>query len=183
MNLIENQNLPINWKEIAIQSKNDNTINKELSYVKSNWPKKIDSELKRYYLCRRELSNENGCLVRKYRVVIPQSMRKYVLQQIYSNYMSIVKMKYIARSYVWWPGLDKELENITNKCKECCTYRILRHKSELQSRSWPDQPWTRFYLDFFDPILNNMYFMVVIDAMSKWIECFRMNITSTATIN
>ncbi|KAK9736331.1 Integrase zinc binding domain [Popillia japonica] len=33
------------------------------------------------------------------------------------NYESIVKTKALARSFVWWPNLDKELENIIKSCQ------------------------------------------------------------------
>jgi len=28
-------------------------------------------------------------------------------------------MKALARSYFWWPGLDRDIEEITKTCKEC----------------------------------------------------------------
>ena len=40
-------------------------------------------------------------------------------------------------------------------------------KAPLHSWEWPNQPWSRLYLDFAGPFLGHMY-LVLVDAYSKW---------------
>lgn len=46
-----------------------------------------------------------------------------------------------------------------------------------------EKAWTRIHIDFLSP-LYNFYYFVLIDATSKWIECFAVkNITSYVAID
>lgn len=45
-----------------------------------------------------------------HRVVNPESCRAQVLEIMHEPHMGIVKSKALARSYVWWPGVDEAVE-------------------------------------------------------------------------
>lgn len=50
------------------------------------------------------------------RVIVPPKLRQQVLEELHTGHLGVVKMKAMARSYVWWPGLDAQIEE---KCKTC----------------------------------------------------------------
>ena len=50
------------------------------------------------------------------RVIIPPSLRNRLLHE---EHPGIVAMKAIARSYIWWPNLNAEIE-LTGKTYEVC---------------------------------------------------------------
>ncbi|CAH8540722.1 unnamed protein product, partial [Schistosoma mattheei] len=55
-------------------------------------------------------------------------------------------------------------------------------KAELQSWPSPEEPWSRIHVDFAGPF-QGTYFLVCVDAYSKWPEIFPINqITSQQTI-
>ncbi|CAK1591364.1 unnamed protein product [Parnassius mnemosyne] len=91
-------------------------------------------------------------------------------------------MKEIARSYFWWPDMDKEIEIITKNCIIC----LQNHKNPEKTKLtvWPQPPtvWHRIHADFLGPLYSKM-FLVIIDAYSKWPEAYIMNkITAQKTI-
>ena len=81
-----------------------------------------------------ELSVENDCILWGVRVV-PTKLRKKVLEELHHGHPGIVRMKALARSYVWWPELDKEVEECPKACSACQTNK--HAPAEV-----PLHPWT-----------------------------------------
>lgn len=52
-------------------------------------------------------------------MVISCILRPLVLQQLHSTHMGIVKTKGFARSYVWWPRIDNDVEALCRECETC----------------------------------------------------------------
>lgn len=114
--------------------------------------------------------------------MIPYRYRAAVLKEIHEAHMGIVKMKALARSYVWWPCIDKDIELLAKQCKTCAKFSDLSPKTPLTVWNWPKDVWTRLHADFFGPCCGSNFF-VIEDATSKWIECFEVkNMTSCTTI-
>ena len=49
-------------------------------------------------------------------MVIPPKLRNCVLQELHFSHLGMVKMKTLARNYVWWPDIDKEIEKLAKSC-------------------------------------------------------------------
>ncbi|CAI6355727.1 unnamed protein product [Macrosiphum euphorbiae] len=82
-------------------------------------------------------------------------------------------MKAVARSYFWWPGLDKEIESYVKSCEVCVSCQA----SPVVDRQakWAEAvgPLDRVHLDFL--YLNNKNYLVWIDAFTKWPEVIEMS--------
>lgn len=55
-----------------------------------------------------ELSVHSGCLLWGRGAVILLSLQAKMLQQLHAGNSGIVNVKESARSYFWWPGMDKQ---------------------------------------------------------------------------
>ena len=89
-------------------------------------------------------------------------------------------MKSLARSYVWWPSLDRDLQALVQSCEVCQVNQKAPTGALLHSWEWPDQPWKRIHIDYAGSFMGRM-FPVVVNAHSKWIECHIMASTTTAS--
>ena len=96
---------------------------------------------------------------------------------LHEGHMGIVKVKQLARSYVWWPCIDNEIEELTKRCKSCQQDQRMPTSAPLHPWIWPSQPWARVHLDFAGPFMNRN-FLIAVDAFSKWPEIIEMTSTT-----
>ena len=86
-----------------------------------------------------------------------------------------------SRSYVWWPGLDEQLEAVVSECRCCLAVR--NSPAVLKDSTWPtpQTPWERLHADFAGPIdPGRKMLLVMADASTKWPEIFLMDTTTSA---
>ena len=78
-------------------------------------------------------------------------------------------MKALARRFVWWPLMDKQIEERVKGCWECQQYQPAPANAPLHPWEWPFKPWSRLHVDFAGPVEGHML-LILVDAYSKWIE-------------
>ena len=91
----------------------------------------------------------------------------------------IVKMKLLARSYMWWPGLDLDVERTVRTNQECAMQRKLPPVSPLHSWPWANMPMKQIHLDYAE--IEGYQVLIIIDVHSKWIEAIPLRQATTAT--
>ena len=132
------------------------------------WPNNGDSEFEPSSSRRLELSSYEGCLMWGTRVVIHPTGRVAVLQELHEGHPGISIMKTLARMYVWWPGMNADIEKSVRRCGEC-QVQSTPPLAPPNPWKWPSRPWARLHLDFAGPFQGKTI-LVLIDTHSKWIE-------------
>ena len=103
-------------------------------------------------------------------------LRARLVEELHRDHPGVTRMKAVARSYLWWPGLDKELEECARSCLSCQAVKSAPAVAPLHPWLWPAKPWQRVHVDFAGPFLGKM-FLIVVDAYSKWPEVVEMTST------
>ena len=85
-------------------------LSQVLQFVLYGWPLSVEDEALKPQARREELSVHAGCLLWGFRVVIPPQGREKVLNVLHESHPGFVRMKSLAKSYVWWPKMDPRLE-------------------------------------------------------------------------
>lgn len=174
--------LPVTHEDVKNATQKDIELAKIMSYVQSGWPSECPAkEIQSYFYRRREIYSEFGCLMWGYRMIIPLKLRNLILRQLHSSHLGIVKMKGLARSYVWWPGIDADIEAMCKQCETCAAEADAPPRAPPQPWPFTAQPWTRLHVDFLGPYQGTRFF-VLIDASSKWIEIFEMKQTNALSV-
>lgn len=184
INFIENSGVKINYNIIRRETARDPLLSKVFDAVRSGKLSESKEETLQPFIRRdNELSIESGILMWGYRVIIPSKCREDVLKSLHASHLGVVKTKSLARSYLWWPRIDTEVEEFISKCEACAKLRPEPNKAKLMSWESTGKPWTRLHIDFAGPI-DNFYYFIVMDSYSKWIEIAKTKtITANFTIN
>jgi transposase InsO family protein len=171
------QEFPISYRHIAEATRVDPILRKIYDYILNGWPPSSLVEQELAYFHRKDnLFIERGCIVYNYRIVVPSKYREYILHELHEGHLGVVKMKSIARNYVYWPGLDAALEQLCRACAACRQQRAAPPHAPLTSWEFPQRPWLRLHADFAE--YNAKHYLIVVDAHSKWIEAFQLNSTA-----
>ena len=181
-NIAQIQSLPVTFQQVQATTRRDPILTKVSAYVTTGWPEKVPENLKPYQTRQHEIGIESGVLMWGIRVIIPQSLQPKLLESLHHNHPGITRMKAVARSYFWWSGLDKDIENQAKSCLQCQEQKPNPPVAPLHPWIWPTAPWKRIHIDYAGPFLNQM-FLIVVDAHSKWPEVIQMSsITTSKTV-
>lgn len=173
---------PVSGEEVARATAKDEVMSQVARYIVDGWPQHVEDRLKTFFTRRHELVHHQGCLLWGMRVIVPQSLRNRVMEELHDGHPGIVRMKEVARSYAWWPEIDADIERCVKLCDACQQQRGAPAPAPLHPWSWPTRPWHRLHLDFAGPF-QGQNFLICVDSHSKWPEVFVMSTTTAeATI-
>ena len=78
--------------------------------VLHGWRTQMNEQFKPYECWKSELSVEDGCILCGNCVMVSPPGRAPIIKILPNGHPGVSQMKSLARSVVWWPGLDAELE-------------------------------------------------------------------------
>ena len=113
--------------------------------------------------------------------MVPKQGRETVITLLHERHPGVNQMKRLARGYVWWPGMDADMEMAVKSCVTCQEHQKLPAKAPMHPWEWPDRPWARLHIDYAGPVHGKMI-LVVVDAHSKWLEAQVVNTATSQTI-
>ncbi|XP_061152316.1 uncharacterized protein K02A2.6-like [Syngnathus typhle] len=183
LHMLQMEPLPVTCAQISKETRNDPLLSRVYDLTVNGWPMHADTELKDYFTRKDQLTVSQGCVLWGSRVVVPPKLRSKVLNSLHDGHMGVVKMKSLARSYVWWPGLDNQIETLVKTCRGCHQTQRSPQIAPVHTWEWPVAPWQRIHIDYAGPFMDHM-FLIVVDAHSKWPEVFTVKkATTTVTVN
>src|ERR1700744_2624978 len=89
-------------------------------------------------------------------------------------------MKMMARSYVWWPLCDKDIESFVNSCLACQQSQPVSKKPVTSKWSTTTYPFQRVHIDFFKFSAKDV--LIISDAHTKYCSVTIMSSTNLAKV-
>ena len=86
--------------QLVEETKRDQSLQKLAQVVRTSWPEhraQLEPEVRVYFDAQEEISEVDGILFKGERVIIPESMRKEMLQIVHESHMGMVRCKQLAR--------------------------------------------------------------------------------------
>ena len=126
----------------------------------------MQKDLRPYWCYRDELSVEDGVILKGDRVLIPESMRADVMKRLHAGHQGVEKCKLRAKISVFWDGINKDIEEVIQRCDVCQTHQRSTPKETLMPHELPTRPWQVLGTDLFH--FNNAEYLIVVDYYSKF---------------
>lgn len=134
-----------------------------------------------YVNFRDELSVVDGLLLKGMRLVIPVSMRGEMLAAVHTGHLGAEKQKRMARECMYWPNMNRDIDNMVQSCATCLKYRPAQPKeSLLRTDDRQTGPWERVCMDLFQ--WNNKMYLIVVDSYSNYPEIAMLGSTSSKAV-
>ena len=164
---ISRQINPDNPLLVVRETAKDPILSQLMRFVKEGWPHAFSEELKDFKKLENSLSTENGCVFYGLRVIIPSTLRNHILKLLHLGHFGMQRMKQLARSTVYWPRIDFDIENLCRKCTSCGQFQNKPDKPSIHLWMMPEKPWSRLHLDHAINFLGRNW-LVLVDAYSKY---------------
>ena len=172
------ETLPVTYQQLKTATNHDPILGQVVQCIRNGWPVAALEELKPYVARKLELTLQDNCVLWNMRGNTKETAGSYSGGTTQGSCAGICRVKALAWSYIWWPGLDREVEQLVKSYLPCQSVRNAPSVAPLHPWVWLAKPWQRIHVDFAGPVEKRM-FMVVVDSHSKWPEVIEM--TSTAS--
>ncbi|XP_043245887.1 uncharacterized protein K02A2.6-like isoform X1 [Amphibalanus amphitrite] len=165
--------------ELRESVQTDPVLRKLKSQLDEGWPARIAScpdDLRPFFRCRLELSAADGLIFKGDRIVVPEELRRRLLDLAHEGHQGTVRTKQRLRELFWWPGMDANVECLVRQCAACATAdkTVKVNVPPLNPVPLPQTPWSKVGIDFIGPMegggVQRRFAIVMVDYYSKWPE-------------
>jgi len=141
-----------------------------INIILTGFPNKrslVAAHLREYWEVRHRLSTFQGIVLLDKRLVIPQTLRKVVLDNLHAANQGVSGMKFRANRCVYWPGLDRCIKNYRDNCLDCTKHAPSHPPEPLILTKSPEYPFQQICSDYFE--IGSHAYLTIVDRFSAWI--------------
>ena len=161
----------------------DNELQLICKYILKGWPNQrnlLPSLVKPYFLIADQLTIIDCLVFKAEKLVLPKSLRKEMLNKIHYSHLGMEKCKLRAREIMYWPLMNKEIEDLVASCAICMQFKKNNNKQSLMLRDIPNEPWVMIGLDLF--YFRGSNWLLIIDCFSKYIEVVKLQTSDSISV-
>lgn len=118
---------------------------------------------------RNDLTHYDGLILRGDRIVVPRDLQKRIVELAHIGHQGSTGIKAHLRSKVWFPAMDKMIDQVVRGCKPC-QMTGLPDKPNPITRRIPTEPWQDLAMDFKEGLPSGESLFVVVCYTSRFIQ-------------
>ena len=165
------------------ETSQDNELNMLREVIYQGWPEErsqVPTATAAYWNYRDELAIEDGLLIKGERIIIPHALRIEILNQLHAAHQGAENMKLRARSAVFWPGMNKDIDTLASQCPQCQETQPKQKREPLTPSDVPPCAWHTVGVDLFS--LNSADYIVIADYYSKYPFSYKLHSTESNAV-
>ena len=135
----------------------------------AGWPadiKQVPTDIRQYWNFRDEITVYDGLLLKGGRIIIPERLREDMLKRLHQGHMGITKTVMRAKTAIFWPGINKDIEKLCKHCPTCDENKPAQQKEPLKPHTLPTSPWQKLGSDIFT--IEQVQYLIITDYYSKY---------------
>lgn len=179
--LISDQLLALTNRQVREELLKDMELQTVITWLNKGekWP----VEIGRYQPFQNKLYLQGDILMKEEKMVLPTALRKRALRLAHRSHPGMSTMKNILRQGLWWPGMDRDVEEFVKSCPECQLVTSYSHPPPITMAELPTNPWDYVSMDFSSASdLHNWKALVLTDNYSRFLIAIPMEKTDTEAV-
>lgn len=140
-------------EKIRNETLSDSELQTLKNVILERWPKhnkKISNLARPYIRYKSELTIYDGIIYKGNSCVVPQKLRKSVLEKIHYSHLWYNKSVRLEQESVFWPTIKNEIKLMIDECVVCQKYAPSQKSEPLKPHEIVPLPWAKVRCDIFE---------------------------------
>ncbi len=170
-------------EELRKGTDQDPTLRTLKHIIMEGWPESIKQchqDIRPFFNHRECYAVEDGVIFKGRQVLIPESARDRILSQLHASHQGIKKTQALASQSVYWPNINKDIENLVSRCGPCQKYQAQQRDEETLHHHIPPIPWSKLGSDLFQ--IDDTQYLIIIDYFSKYPVIYELKHATSAEV-
>lgn len=159
----------ITWDDVRAATTSDPEMLQLIDLINTGFPEvpaDVPILLRPYHRFRDHLSEYDGVVLYKDRVVIPPALRHRVLQALHAAHQGVSMMDSRAASSFFWPCMSQAIVDTRSRCDTCNRNAPSQPSAPPTPPILPAYPFQSICADYFSH--GGRHYLVVVDRYSNW---------------
>ena len=163
----------VTWSRLQEATKNDPDFRDLLDTLRRGFPAEDRHKpfAAPFWRFRHGLYESDGVILYDNRAVVPNSLRRAVVDALHAAHQGTSTMETRARSIVFWPGMTEDIHKKRASCYDCVKNAPSQAALPSNSSPPPATPFEEVFADFFD--CGGCHYLVIGDRLSGWTDVFQ----------
>lgn len=154
--------------ELRAATQEDETLKAVIEAVQTG---KWTDEVASWKTVEEELYVSSEILMKAGAAVVPASLRERAMQIAHIGHPGATAMRSILRERVWWPRMDRGVEDFVRQCLSCTLVARKDPPTPMVRTALPETTWDLLAVDFSGPYARHqgVYILVIVDCFSRYV--------------